>query len=228
MEPTQQELGLDESIKQVMQTLPPVIREYVVQEKYTPVAKGLMMKYDLHIDQGTVLEREIMLLLMGIESPEEFNQALIEEAHLNQQMVGNIVRDVNDQIFTPLREEERKTAEKIPPVTPLPVPQKVAELKSQSLAEAIQKAVQSPPVILVDTKPVEREKLLEDHEEPHIEFNSSSQEATKSAAKTSVPPNLPGAMPSITVPAMPPKPVTPVAPVTSYNVDPYREPIDEK
>jgi hypothetical protein len=64
------------------------------------------------------------------------------------------------------------------------------------------------------------EKLLEDHEEAHINFD-----------KTSVPPNLPGVLPSIQ-----PKPTPPVASIPSapppisskpYSVDPYREPIDE-
>jgi hypothetical protein len=110
------QLSLDESIKQVMQTLPPVIREYLAKGKYTPVAQGLMSKYSLRIDQGGILERELMLLLMGIETPEEFVQALGEEAKIAPEAVGNIVQDINTQIFIPLREEERRgPVEKLAP-----------------------------------------------------------------------------------------------------------------
>lgn len=112
-------------MKQVMQTLPPAIRSYLAQGKYTAVAQSLMAKYGLRIDQAAVLERETMLILMGIETPEEFTQTLSTEAGLNQQTVSSIVQDVNTQIFSPLREEMRKGVEafgKKPPQIPAAMP----------------------------------------------------------------------------------------------------------
>ena len=72
-------------------------------------------------------------------------------------------------------------------------------------------------------------KLLEDHEEPHIEFNK-----TPMPVKTAPPPpNLPGVIqptpipeppfPPLPPPAKKPEPVVPVAP---YSSDPYREPLE--
>lgn len=107
MDQTQQ-LTLDESVKQVMQTLPPPIREYLASGKYSIVANSLMTKYGLRVDQGGVLEREIMLLLMGIENPTEFTKSLDEEAHLDQKTINSISQDVNNQIFMPLREQLRR------------------------------------------------------------------------------------------------------------------------
>jgi len=114
MNPDQKELSFDESIKEVMRTLPPVIRSYLAQGKYTAVAKGLMSKYGLRIDQAGVLEREIMLLLMGIEDPNDFTKALTEDVQLDEKAVNSIVQDVNNQIFVPLREEERKSGMSAP------------------------------------------------------------------------------------------------------------------
>jgi len=108
MEPLHKELSLDESVAQVMQTLPPIIRDYLSAGKYTTVARNLTTKYGLRIDQAGVLEREIMLLLMGIETPPEFVQALAEEARLDKKAIDSIVLEVNDQIFMPLRAEEQK------------------------------------------------------------------------------------------------------------------------
>ena len=137
MEPPQRELTLEESVKQVMRTLPPSIRQYLGQGKYSPVAKHLMEKYGLHIDQGTVLEREIMLLLMGIESPDEFVQALTEEARLDEKTIRGIMGDVNEQIFIPLRDEMRRADTKkeelkgpppppsYPPKLPVPRPPQI-------------------------------------------------------------------------------------------------------
>lgn len=111
MDQKQPELTFNESVKQIMQTLPPVVRAYIVQGKYTPVARNLMAKYSLRIDQAGVLEREIMLLLMGIDNPDEFVQALVEEAKLDQKTVSSIVQEVNAQIFIPLREQEKKASQ---------------------------------------------------------------------------------------------------------------------
>ncbi|MEK7144248.1 MAG: hypothetical protein AAB794_00080 [Patescibacteria group bacterium] len=107
MNQDQSTLTFDESVAQVMRALPPVIRDYLVQGKSTVIAKSLIARYGLRVDQGGVLEREIMLLLMGIESPEEFTQALTEEAKLPQQTVSLLMQEVNTQIFIPLREQIR-------------------------------------------------------------------------------------------------------------------------
>ncbi len=124
MEPTtQNEPTLDESLAQVMQTLPPVIRKYLAEERYTPIARELMAKYQLRLDQGGILEREIMLLLMGIETPDEFMKALGNEAHLSADTVKRVTNDVNEMIFIPLRaKEERQGMMPAPePVAPSPI-----------------------------------------------------------------------------------------------------------
>ncbi len=108
MDQDQQEPTLEESLKEVMKTLPPVIRTYLSQGKYTAVAQSLAGKYGLRIDQAGVLEREIMLLLMGIETPDEFVQALVDDAQLERGMINSIAEDVNERIFVPLRQEEEK------------------------------------------------------------------------------------------------------------------------
>ena len=99
-------------------------------------------------------------------------------------------------------------------------------------------------------KLVPGEKLLEDHEEPHIEFHKAPTPPIVPKASPP-PPNLPGAMPPQTrpsgllVPPAPPKdgqwkaptppqvkspapkpPVPPSPPPQSYTTDPYREPIE--
>ncbi len=213
-----------------MKTLPPPIRDYLAQGRYSAVAKNLMFKYQLQVDQGGVLEREIMLLLMGIENPDEFTQALAEEAGLEQKTVDGIVQDVNDQIFIPLREEMKSGASKPsvevkPPQVPTTPP------------AAPRHIINKIPI------PIVAEKLLEDHEEPHIEFAQapmvppvSRPAPTPPTPRSITPPapprpmmsppaNLPGAArPSgnfgiVGIPPVLPKP---------YPSDPYREPIDEK
>ncbi len=253
MNPDQPELTLDESVKQVMQTLPPVIRTYLAQGKYTVVAKTLMAKYGLRVDQAGVLEREIMLLLMGIENPDEFIQALVEEAKLDKKIVDGSVQDVNTQIFIPLRQEEMKSEQmkketpvsapasspvSIPPVSvpptstssaagneshfhlenKIPLPPTSASVPMSPSATPFPRAAGSAqrPAMIAPARPINSNTLLEDHEEPHIEFSKTIPSSSpapirtmppaapfpmRSGALKSMPPaNLPGAMPSAIIP----------------------------
>jgi hypothetical protein len=261
--PDNQEPDLKETIKQVLQTLPPFLRTYITQGKYTPVAQGLMKKYGLRIDQGAVLERELLLLLMGIDNPTEFTQALLEEARIDQQTVNALTKDINDQVFLPLRKEEELQSKQVPaqsvakPVqTPAPAPKptmpapphiaplppKMAMPKSGSLGDIVRR-------ITAPAAP-DASRLLEDHEEPHIELKKpnapvlTAPTAPVVSASKPVPapePVMPpvsalkSPMPEPAVkvtPPTPPAPPVPKAPlpppVTSYEVDPYREPLDGK
>ncbi len=271
MDKDQSEPTLDESVKEVMQTLPPVIRNYLSQGKYTDVAKNLASKYGLRIDQAGILEREIMLLLMGIENPIEFTQSLAQEAKLDQKTIDGITEDINTQIFAPLRQEEgrmNKVSPTIPPappqraVPPRPinagVPSYAPPLQSPMYARPINKIppAESAPVFQPKkvpapwgsfNKPAQEpqknvsntplraaiasaqqpmsSRMLEDHEEPHIEFSekpsapvpvqrastppitampqrSATPPAMTMQSQRSVPPpqNLPGVMPSGVIP----------------------------
>jgi hypothetical protein len=248
----------EEGLKEVMQSLPPFIREYLAQGKYTPVAQSLMGKYKLRIDQGGVLERELLMLLMGIENPTEFVSALTNEAGIPQEMVNGIVQDINDQVFVPLRRQEEMQSKRPPiqsvlapkplspapkPVAPMPahmapLPPKIAMPKSGSLGDIVRRI--APPSQL------DSSKLLEDHEEPHIELKAPAPSAPAMQSPQIKPqppmPTTPASMPTPSVPPapvtsrppappirpLPPKPIPPPPPITSYGVDPYREPLDDE
>lgn len=227
MDQNQPELSFEESLKQVMQTLPPVIRDYLTQGKYTVVSKNLMAKYGLRIDQGSVLEREIMLLLMGVETPSEFMEALAEEAKLDQKTVGGIVQDVNDQIFVPLREEE-ENGSVVEPVAPAARPQRPLAPHIAPLPPKTAMPSRSTGTLGDIVRSVTAQKMLEDHEEPHIELSQVPVPPVAQSVPLA-PVNLPGAMPpqDISRTFIGQKPAIP-APVAPYSSDPYREPIDEK
>lgn len=224
-----------------MQTLPPPIRQYLKEGKYSIVAKNLMRKYGLHIDQGGVLEREIMLLLMGIENPDEFAASLKSEAALSEDVVRNIMTDVNQEIFIPLQKEMRnagngaretkssapssapRTSPSIPrsvlpPTSRPPVSSNSAPLPPK-MAMPQSKAVPAvPPLTMLPLGEEQKERI------------------SNIAPRPSAPPpaNLPGAFPPSAAPSikrpappLPFRPTTPAIPAKPYSTDPYREPIDE-
>lgn len=164
---------VDASLKQVMQALPPVIRSYISEGKGTMVAKSLMIKYALRIDQAGVLEREIMLLLMGIETPVEFTKSLAEDAKLGKETIENIVRDLDAQVFMPLKERMRSGAVAEPEL-PKPTAPQSSPIPTLIIPKpSIRPPLPAPRNVAFQPKtlpPTSVNKLLEDHEESHIEF----------------------------------------------------------
>lgn len=131
---TKQETTFDQDLSTIVAQLPAPIRTFFASGKVEIVAKNLMQKYQFHIDQGAIVEREIIMLLLGLKNPTEFTEALAEEAKLTKIVINGIVQDVNNQIFVPLRKEEEKGGmaatevrpsteiPKVEPQRPVPVP----------------------------------------------------------------------------------------------------------
>ena len=249
MDQNPNEPTLEESIREVMQTLPPPIRQYLVQGKYTLVAKNLMSKYSLRIDQGGVLEREIMLLLMGVENPDEFAASLKSEASILEDTVRSIMTDINQEIFIPLRKEMQSAGSAVPEAKPeaLPVPPHASAPApsyappSMPRAPAPSDTAPLPPkmemprsgAVPADVPALRQAAALSDEQRARI---------SNIAPRSDVPPpqNLPGAlsahdvhgarssfgatMTELSAQSHSPQPAAPARP---YSTDPYREPVDE-
>ena len=242
MEMKQPELTLEESISQVMHTLPPVIRDYLAQGKHTQVVRDLVAKHDLRIDQAGVLEREVMLLLMGIEKPEEFIQALSDDARLGKDVVTRLAQDVNEKIFVPLRKQEEADgmgdAEKAEIAAPPSVAASVPETEMVAPTVAPVAPPPAPPRSIGSAMagaPLLPRTILPGSM-PRVELPGPGQALKSlSGAPAEVPKvGLPQTtVPPVTSPRPPAQPIRPVAPQVSphialapYATDPYREPIE--
>ncbi len=103
-----EELTLEQSISQAMQALPLPARRYFSEGKYTFVAKRLAGKYGLRADQSGIVERELMLLLLGTETADEFAASLKTEAMISDDVRARIMTDLNQEMFVPLQAEMQK------------------------------------------------------------------------------------------------------------------------
>lgn len=100
--------GIDkESVETIVKQLPAPVRSFFASGKTREVTKRILQNYNLHIDQAGAVERAIVLLLLGISSPDEFIETLSKEAHLDDATVSSIVDSVNKEIFVPLQQEVR-------------------------------------------------------------------------------------------------------------------------
>lgn len=107
---------------------------------------------------------------------------------------------------------------KIPPPLPVPTPPK-------PIAQEVRPPHEFPKVEpkmqprLPNGEPQRR--MLEDHEEPHLELKRALAQVVPAQV---APMNLPGTVPPVAIPE-----IKPQIPITKqYVADPYREPIDEK
>lgn len=107
MNPEETNPDFDASVREVMQKLPLPVRKYLALGKYQTVVRQIMQMYKLHIDEAGELESQLLLLLMGINSPIQFAQALQGKTRLPPDTIHGIVGEVNQQIFVPLHEQMR-------------------------------------------------------------------------------------------------------------------------
>lgn len=263
-----------QELLEVSNKAPIQIREALSAETTISTITSIATNLKLHVDQiGLIAELNVQMLL-GLVNPQEFLNELIA-AKVPEKDAKEIMTEINQKIFVPLREQMRKgpvapteptaptppkatqgTARPVtapPPTTPakpsvpgsyapplqspkyfhlenkIPAPMRPNLGGSQTpvsppVAPPINQIAKSPVArpdlrnvlaTVMAPKTLDTRKLLEDHEEPHIEF------APPVPRPTAPPPaNLPGALPPKFVP---PAPLVPVKP---YSTDPYREPIE--
>ncbi len=259
---TSQEPTFDQDLSTVVSQLPTPIRSFFINGKVEVVVKDLMQKYRLHVDQGAIMEREIILLLLGLKDPTEFTKSLSEEAQIDQQTINGVVQDINDQIFIPIQAEmkdetvrsvqkqPKPASSRLPAITKqtaaasaptyAPPPQSPSysssknNIASSDFTHPVLKRTDPPSLSATKIavraamsavkKPIVDEKLLEDHEELHIEFNKVPQSLSRPV--TPLPPPFPPNLPGVKLPTPPTRPASSIA--RPYSSDPYREPIDEK
>ena len=107
---------LAQSINVLLARVPRPVREYVISDLSNEV-QSLMGRYQLHVDQGGVLQRELLLMLLGQQEPAGFMKELAT-AGIEQGKVQSMMVDINEEIFKPLRKREQEA----PPESAAPAP----------------------------------------------------------------------------------------------------------
>ena len=230
------ELTLEQSVSEILPTLPPPVRNFFKKGRLDEVVQLIVDRYALHVDHGAILEHHLITVLLGIEGPEEFATELFAQLPISEQTVKDILADLNKEVFVPIREEMRRGATAtLAPAKPF-VSQPTQRAMPQSHPRPIIQQQQNPAAdpehyfhlrnkIPPSPNP---KRLLGNHEEPHIKISADTQGVDKSSF---VPPNLPGRIehPPLPVPPPAPKQIQPVSPPPPapkpYSSDPYREPI---
>lgn len=85
--------------------LPEAVQRAVTDASVEEKLRKLSSKYKLHLDQWVLLENEIMLTLLGLESPSDMAKNVAKEVQIESDVAQKIVNDIALQIFKPIREQ---------------------------------------------------------------------------------------------------------------------------
>ena len=141
---------VEDAIGTLVGGLPGPVRDFVTSPERARIALSLSEKYNLHVDQAGEFEKAYMFMLLGIASPEEFVDTLTK-AGLPPDTVRGLAKDVNEQVFVPLRKAEqtpaapKQEAAPVLPGTSLPVPPPVPHRTPAPPLVAPPSVNQAPP-----------------------------------------------------------------------------------
>ncbi len=97
---------LQESLQAFIENVPAEVKDFLLEKKYVLVATTLTQRYELQTKQTTVLENELLLMLIGVENPQEVSNVLINNG-FDKNNVDNIMHDIEIMVFSPLQEKMR-------------------------------------------------------------------------------------------------------------------------
>jgi hypothetical protein len=210
---------VEESLRVLLGQVPAPIRSFVLNNLASKTGE-LMARYSIHVDQGGILERELLLMLLGQEQPADF-VAELQTAGIAPDVVRSLINDINKEVFIPLREQEEQSGvapaalpnlEKASPKTEW-VPVNVAHSVSMSAPTAAPVMPVATPAAIMPTLPT-----------PAISMPAPTPMQPKPTQSFGLPPaNLPGALEFHAsapepLPAIPPP--TPLPAVSPFNPAP--------
>lgn len=155
---------IQNQIQKRLAQLPESVRRAIKNINYTAQVQSLMQKHSLRLDQAGIVDREIMLVLLGLEHPDKLFSNLMQEGGLSKDVATAIAEDLNEKIFKAIRHElvetydKKKLVEEIlegktliqtpsaPQTTPIPSPAPVAP-QAQPIPPQVPLAQQSVRVM---------------------------------------------------------------------------------
>ncbi len=250
---TLDDASFENDVKVLLDNLPAPVRAFVVGKGPDKTVLSLTRKYQLHTDQAGELHKALLMMLLGVYSPSRFATTL-EDKDFSEETVEGIIADLNEQVFAPLRKEEREetapnsSAAKKEPLAPVPAPLNPIPQAPTPTAPVVPVPTPKPvpPPSPAVSAPLAPPPTPSPSYEPTMRTMAHDIEGMKDGhAPAPVPHQIPGLAHPAVAPAVPmpptPVPITvpPVAPSSAhpdptevrttlqkYGIDPYRESVD--
>lgn len=154
------DVSLEDSIEVLLGKVPKPVHDYVLSGLSDQVRR-LMDKYQLHIDQGGVLQRELLLMLLGQEEPAEFMREL-GKAGISDATIQTLMIDINEEVFKPLRAAEQgRPIERVAPApvvaAPTPEPAPAPQPQPAPMPEPIQQDMRGVRTMQADMQMIQQQ-----------------------------------------------------------------------
>lgn len=241
------EEDITKQIEERIAQLPQDVRDAIAASDLDDKIRSIGTTHNLHIDQTEALDAEVYLVMLGINSPEDFISGLVEEVRVSKEEAEKIAADVNAQILAPIRESLKRAytalgeapAQQTPPaasqksvVMPSSLAAKPPAAQTMPTPSAPAPAPSAPPMppkpaAAMPTPPVPPappSPLTSAMPKPPIKAPDLHPAEVMLKEKTLQMPATPPPMPPAPGAAAAPKPEAPKP--QPYAADPYREPIE--
>lgn len=101
----------EELIKQRISELPPYVKQAIGEAQATTKLRDIGLKHKLRIDQQTVMEREVMLVMLGFDTESTFVRNLVAEAKIPLPEAQLLAQEIGEGIFAHIRAAMRRMTE---------------------------------------------------------------------------------------------------------------------
>lgn len=103
MEPT-----IEQQVQTRLAELPADVRDAIQSADLTRKMQGIGTNHQLHLDQLTALEQEVMMVMLGFADPNDLAADIASEVHVPEDVANAITKEVSEQIFLPIRESMKR------------------------------------------------------------------------------------------------------------------------
>ncbi len=98
-------LTTEESFRVLYDTAPKPIQDFLRKKKYESVADEFIHVYGLNTEQTNSISSELVLMLIGAKSPDEFLSSIKKIEGIRSDIVEKIINDINRLVFTPIQKQ---------------------------------------------------------------------------------------------------------------------------
>ena len=143
----------DEALAKQFAGLPPEIQKALSSEEVISVLQEIGRQHELHIDKVEDLLDAVTECLTGSLRPDKFSAEIANRLQISNEKAKNIAVEVNDRIFSAIREAMKK----VYPAPNLSVghPEIDRSKPLPSAASALSEISMNPPTSSAETKPID-------------------------------------------------------------------------
>jgi hypothetical protein len=118
-----EEYKLPKEIEARFLELPELIRKIILESGWEKMTRQIVENNNLRIDQGASIENEVMMVMFGFDSPDNFEDNIKRESNLSVDLAKKIREEVENNIFSLIKQsvvdntsEEKSYFEKAKPI----------------------------------------------------------------------------------------------------------------